>query len=85
MTLNNGESSIKYMISDIITEDGGIKDFLFTLGCYPGEQVSVISRLASNMIITVKNARYSIDEDLASAIVVNPQLRDERELVQKLA
>lgn len=75
MTLLNGEYGQKYEISEIQANEEGMKEFLFTLGCYPGETVSVISQLASNLIINVKDARYSIDENLASAIVVNPQLK----------
>lgn len=59
-----------YLIKDIITEDADLKNFLFTLGCFEGETVTVISALSENYIITVKDARYSIDSDLADAIYV---------------
>lgn len=60
----------EYTIKDIKTNDEELKKFLFTLGCYEGEAVTVISVLAENYVITVKDARYSIDKDLAEAIIV---------------
>lgn len=60
----------EYIIKDIKTNDDELKNFLFTLGCYKGESVTVISILAENYVITVKDARYSIDKDLAEAIII---------------
>lgn len=60
----------EYMIKEIKTNDGELKNFLFTLGCYEGEVVTVLSILAENYVISVKDARYSIDKDLAEAIIV---------------
>ncbi|MFZ5969288.1 MAG: FeoA family protein [Bacillota bacterium] len=60
----------EYIIKDIDTNDEELKNFLFTLGCYEGESVTVISVLAENYVITVKDARYSIDKDLAEAIII---------------
>ncbi len=59
-----------YNIATINTFDTGMKDFLFSLGCYPGENITLISQLSSNYVINVKDARYSIDRNLASAIEV---------------
>ncbi len=70
MNLAQGRINVEYTIKDIHTNDEEIKDFLFTLGCYEGETVTVISILAENYIITVKDARYSIDRDLAEAIII---------------
>ena len=47
-----------------------IKNFLFTLGCYEGESVTIVSVLAEIYVISVKDARYSIDKDLAEAILI---------------
>ena len=58
------------VIKEIKTEDKGVKEFLFSLGCFEGETITVISTLADNYIIHVKDARYSIDSDLAKAILV---------------
>ncbi len=61
----------EYTIRKIRTGDMKIKDFLFTLGCYPGETVTVVSKIANQYVIVIKDARYSIDQQLASCIVVD--------------
>lgn len=70
MNLAQGRINTEYTIKDIDTSDEEIKDFLFTLGCYEGESITLISILAENYVITVKDARYSIDKELAEAIIV---------------
>lgn len=69
-SLTHAEVNRSYTIKGINAKEEGMKDFLFTLGCFEGEQVTVISVLADNYIIHVKDARYSIDSDLAKAILV---------------
>lgn len=59
-----------YKIKDIRTDDEELKNFLFTLGCYEGESVTVISVLSDNYVINVKDARYSINKELAETIIV---------------
>ncbi len=68
--LSSATISNEYIIKEIQTVDEEIKNFLFTLGCFKGEPVTVISRLAENFVISVKDARYSIDADLAKAIII---------------
>jgi ferrous iron transport protein A len=70
MALSEGKLNTTYIVNEIVAHCEDMKQFLFTLGCYPGEKVTIISRLASNYIINVKDARYSIDEELAKAILV---------------
>ncbi|MFZ7102412.1 MAG: FeoA family protein [Peptococcaceae bacterium] len=70
MSLSKGKINTPYTVNCIRTEQDDIRDFLFTLGCYPGEKVTIISKLASNLIVNIKDSRYSIDEDLADAIIV---------------
>jgi len=70
MNLTQGKMNTEYIIKDIKTNDKELNDFLFTLGCYKGEPITIISVLAENYIITVKDARYSIDKDLAEAIII---------------
>jgi ferrous iron transport protein A len=70
MSLSKGKINKVYTIGNVDTKDEGMRTFLFTLGCYPGETVTIISKLASNYVINIKNARYSIDEQLAKAILV---------------
>lgn len=68
--LTHAGSNQPCVIKEIRTEEEGIKEFLFTLGCFEGETVTVISTLADNYIIHVKDARYSIDADLAKSILI---------------
>ena len=68
--LSQATIDIPYTIKGIETDDSDLKDFLFTLGCYEGESITVISALSENFVISVKDARYSIDSDLAEAIVI---------------
>ncbi len=70
MALSKGSVNTTYIINSIDTHQEDMRDFLFTLGCYPGEKVTLISKLAGNYIINVKDSRYSIDQDLANAIFV---------------
>ena len=70
LNLTDADLNIPYIIKGINAREEGMKEFLFTLGCYEGEKVTVISVLAQNIVIHVKDARYSIDEDLARAILI---------------
>ena len=76
MKLNEGEIDYIYTIDEINTDDKGMKDFLFTLGCYPGEKICIISRLSSAFVVNIKDARYSLDSNLASAIVLSEQTQE---------
>ncbi len=68
--LSEGSVHEKYVISGIDDVPIEMKNFLFTLGCFEGEEVSIVSVLSGNYVISVKNARYSIDYDLAKAILL---------------
>ena len=70
MALSKGNTNTTYIINSIDTNQEDMRDFLFTLGCYPGEEVTIISKLADNYIINIKDSRYSIDKELANAIFV---------------
>ena len=70
MSLSKAKLNTPHTVNCVKTDDEDIRGFLFTLGCYPGEKVTVISKLACNYIINIKDARYSIDEDLANAIMI---------------
>ena len=70
MTLNEATEGQEYIISRIETEDEELDSFLFSLGCYSGEAITLISRKKSGCVISVKDARYSIDRQLAEAIIV---------------
>ncbi len=66
-TAKVGETCV---ISAISTNDEEMKRFLFSLGCFEGEMVTVISVLAENYVIAVKDGRYGIDKELAEAILI---------------
>ena len=70
MNLVEANVGEEYIVKDIITDDEELNSFLFSLGCYSGEPITVISRKKSGCIISVKDARYNIDNDLAQAISV---------------
>lgn len=70
MTLRNAEEGIEYIIKSVITEDDDMDSFLFSLGCYSGEPITVISRLKGGCVVSIKDARYNIDNELAEAIEI---------------
>ena len=70
MSLLNANVGEEYIVRDIRTDDEELNSFLFSLGCYSGEPITVISRLKSGCIVSIKDGRYSIDKALAMAIVV---------------
>ena len=69
--LSEAEIDKEYIIKDVIADDKEMVNFLFTLGCFKGESVTVISVLSENYVIAVKDARYSIDADLAKSVILN--------------
>ncbi len=69
-TLAYGEINKEYTIQAIRTDNEEMRDFLFTLGCYEGEKITIISRLADHYVIVIKDARYSINRELAECIVI---------------
>ena len=70
MNLRNAELGREYIIRGIVTDDEELNQFLFSLGCYTGEPITVVSRKRGGCTISVKDARYSIDDQLAEAIEV---------------
>ena len=70
MTLMDAELGREYMVRSIVTEDEELNAFLFSLGCYSGEPVTVISRKRGTSVISIKDGRYSIDNQLAKAIEI---------------
>lgn len=70
MTLLNAEEGKEYIVKDIYTDDEELEDFLFSLGCYSGEPVTVISHLKGCMVLSIKDGRYTIDNALAEAITI---------------
>ncbi len=70
MTLWEAQEGIEYSIRSIETDDEELDAFLFSLGCYSGEPITVVSRLKSSCIVSIKDSRYSIDRQLAQAILI---------------
>lgn len=58
------------IIQAIKTKDPSVKDFIFTLGCYEGQPITLISAFGSVYIVNINHSRYSIDADLAKSIIL---------------
>ena len=70
MTLREAEEGKEYIILGIETDDEELDAFLFSLGCYAGEPITVISRMRSGCVVSIKDGRYNIDNQLAEAILI---------------
>ncbi len=70
MNLRTAEEGKEYIIQSINTDDDELNAFLFSLGCYSGEAITVIAHRRSGCTISIKDGRYNIDHQLAEAIVV---------------
>ena len=70
MNLNAVEEGKEYLIDSILTDDEELNSFLFSLGCYEGEPITVIKRRRSGAIVAIKDGRYNIDRQLCEAISV---------------
>ncbi|MBQ6836184.1 MAG: ferrous iron transport protein A [Clostridia bacterium] len=68
MDLRNAEIGVEYIVREIVTDDEEMDAFLFTLGCYAGEPITVISKLKGGCVVSIKDGRYTIDNQLAEAI-----------------
>ena len=70
MNLLTAEEGKEYIIQRIDTKDEELNSFLFSLGCYTGEPITVVSRRRHSCTVSIKDGRYSIDDQLAEAILV---------------
>ena len=70
MDLTQAQEGKEYIIREIVTEDEEMDAFLFSLGCYSGEPITVISHKKGGCVVAVKESRYSIDNQLAAAILI---------------
>ncbi len=70
MNLLNAQEGKEYIIKDIVTDDEEMDAFLFSLGCYSGEPITVVSHLRSLCVVSIKDGRYTIDHQLAEAIEI---------------
>ena len=70
MNLTQANEGKEYFVQRINTKDEELNAFLFSLGCYAGEPITVVSRRKRNLTVSIKDGRYSIDRQLAEAILV---------------
>lgn len=70
MTLKDAAEGTEYVIQQIETDDEELSAFLFSLGCYSGEAITVVSHLKGGCVVSIKDGRYNIDDQLAKAICV---------------
>ena len=70
MNLREVEEGKEYIVKAILTNDEELDAFLFSLGCYSGEPITVIKHRRSGCVVSIKDGRYNIDKDLASVIEV---------------
>ena len=68
MSLNEAVLGEEYIITNIHTDDEELDAFLFSLGCYSGEPITVVSRKRGTCVVSIKDGRYTIDNNLAAAI-----------------
>ena len=71
MTLLQAQEGKEYIVCRIDTDDEELNSFLFSLGCFSGEPITVVSRRRNHCTVSIKDGRYTIDPQLADAIVVN--------------
>ena len=70
MNLTSALEGKEYIIQRIDTDDEEMNAFLFSLGCYSGEPITVVSRRRGGSVVSIKDGRYNIDDQLAEAIIV---------------
>lgn len=70
MTIRNAIKGQTYMVKDILTDDEEMKNFLFRLGCYEGEPITLIAAKRNSCTVAIKQGRYNFDNFLADAILV---------------
>ena len=70
MTLLDAQEGKEYIIQSIETDDEELDSFLFSLGCYSGEPITVVSHIKGGCVVSIKDGRYTIDNQLAEAITI---------------
>jgi len=70
MNLTTAQEGKEYIITRIETDDEELDAFLFSLGCYSGEPITVVARRRGSCTVSIKDGRYNIDNQLAEAIIV---------------
>ena len=70
MNLSEAKTGETYIVKDISSDDEELKSFLFTLGCYSGEPITVISHIKGGCVVSIKDRRYNIDDGIAESILI---------------
>lgn len=70
MKLSEAQIGEDVIVQDVITDDDELRSFLFSLGCYSGESITLVSKKRGGYVLSIKDARYNIDADLANAILI---------------
>ena len=70
MNLRDAQIGKEYIIKEILTDDDELDAFLFSLGCYSGEPITVVSRRKKSCVVSIKDGRYTIDNQLEEAIII---------------
>ena len=70
MNLSEAKEGKEYIVKDILTDDEELNEFLFSLGCYSGAPITVITHRKGGCVVSIKDGRYNIDTDLAQAISI---------------
>ena len=70
MTLLEAKEGTEYIIEGIAADDEELVSFLFSLGCYSGEKITVVSKIKGGCVVSIKDSRYNIDNELAGAITI---------------
>lgn len=85
MKLKDAIVGKEYIITDVETEDEELNTFLFSLGCYSGEKITIILKQKTGCVVAIKDGRYNIDNQLVKAInVIDKIITDEKNKVKKL-
>ncbi len=70
MTLAEAQVGEEYIVKDVVTGDEEVDAFLFSLGCYSGEPITVVSRMKAGLVVSIKDGRYTFDHELAEMIQI---------------
>ena len=70
MTLLEAEVGKTYTIKEINTDDDEMNSFLFRLGCYSGEPITVVSKKKKSCVVVIKDGRYNLDQLLSEAVII---------------
>ena len=70
MNLTHAQEGVEYIVKEILTDDEELNSFLFSLGCFSGEPITVVSHRKGGYVVSIKDGRYNLDTQLAAAIQI---------------